>query len=121
MDDSVLKGGTNMKKLVAALFVSLISGSLTVALADHMSKTGTHKPEKMVQGILKDVDPLNHTITMDLGVREDQEIKESQLVNLKVSDEAFEQIHRSGKTGQRLELRLSGDDVVEAIAVGMGP
>lgn len=109
-----------MKRSVLVLFVLLVGGAFAVATAEHKGG-GAQTPEKIVQGVLKEIDPLNHTITMDMGVLADRENPESQMVMLKVGNEAFEQIHRTAKKGERLELRLSGDDVVQSVAVGTGP
>jgi hypothetical protein len=112
-----------MKRGGLVLFVLLVSGALTFAIARDKDafKADSRIPVKNVQGILTDIDPLDHTITMDLGVVEDQEIKEHRLMLLKVDDEAFDQIHRVGKKGERLELRLSADDIVQSVSVGTGP
>lgn len=116
----------SIKRVFVALSVLLVSGAFAVVMAGHkepMSQEGSTIPVKIVQGILKAVDPLNHTITMDMGAMEYEagQIVEHQMTTLRVSNEAFEQIHRVGKKGERLELRLSSDDVVEAVAVGTGP
>lgn len=112
-----------MQRGVLVLFVMLVSGLLTMAIARDKDalKGDSRIPVKNVQGILTEIDPLHHTITMDLGVAEDQEIKEHRLMMLKVDDEAFDQIHRVGKPGERLELRLSADDVVQSVSAGLGP
>lgn len=112
-----------MRKGVLVLFVMLVSGMLTLASARDKDafKGDSRIPVKNAQGVLTEIDPLNHTITMDLGVMEDQEIKEHRLMQLKVADEAFDQVHRTGKTGDRLEIRLSADDVVQSVSVGIGP
>ncbi len=114
-----------MKRGGLVLFVLLVSGALTFAMAERRDKDafkgGSHIPMKNVQGILTEIDPLHHTITMDFGIVEDQEIKEHRMMMLKVDDEAFDQIHRVGKKGDRLELRLSADDVVQSVAAGIGP
>lgn len=115
-----------MMRMLSALFVVLVSAAFTIAMAEHKDKDatlnpGSHASVKMAQGILKAVDPLNHTITMDMGVIEEGRIVEHQMITLRVTNEAFEQIHRVGKKGERLELRLSGDDVVQAATVGTGP
>ncbi|MBI4400506.1 MAG: hypothetical protein HY581_02600 [Nitrospirae bacterium] len=105
-----------MKKIMLVLFVLLVSGSFTAAIATAQipaQKGAPHAPVKIVQGTLKGVDPLNKTITV--------EIVEGQTVTLKVDVDAFEQIHRVGKKGERLELRLSAKDIVETVAVGTGP
>ncbi len=114
-----------MKRGGLVLFVLLVSGVLTFAMAERRDKDAFHSgsqiPMKNVQGILTEVDSTHHTITMDLGVVEDQEIKEHRMMMLKVADDAFDQIHRVGKKGDRLELRLSADDVVQSVSAGTGP
>lgn len=105
-----------MKKLMMFLFMLLVGGSFIAAMATAQipaQKGDPRAPVKIVQGTLKGIDPLNKTITV--------EIVAGQSVTLKVDNEAFEQIHRVGKKGERLELRLSGKDVVQTVAVGTGP
>ena len=105
-----------MKRLILLLFVLLASGSFTAAIATAQipaQKGAPGAPVKIVQGILKGIDPLNQTITV--------EIVEGQTVTLKVDNDAFAQLHRVGKKGERVELRLSGNDVVQTVAVGTGP
>lgn len=113
-----------IKRTLLILSLLLIGGTFTVALAEHKEgfKEGSQIPAKMAQGILKATDPLNHTITMDMGaVEEDREIRDHQFTTLKMSNEAWEQLHRVGKLGERLEIRLSADDVVQSVAAGTGP
>jgi hypothetical protein len=105
-----------MKRLILLLFVLLASGSFTAAIATAQipaQKGDPRAPVKIVQGTLKGIDPLNKTITV--------EIVEGQAVTLKVDNDAFEQVHRVGKKGERVELRLSAKDVVQTVAVGTGP
>ena len=75
--------------------------------------SGTFKPVKIVQGTLKGIDLLNETITV--------EIVEGQKITLKVDVDALAQIRRTGKTGERVELRLDASDIVQTVAVGTGP
>lgn len=105
-----------MKRMMVLLFVLLVGGSVTAAIATAQipaQKGDPQAPVKIVQGMLKGIDPLNKTITV--------EIVEGQSVTLKVDNDAFAQLHRVGKKGERVELRLSGNDVVQTVAVGLGP
>jgi hypothetical protein len=105
-----------MKKIMLMLFALLLSGSLAVTMASAQipaQKGDPGSPVKIVQGTLKGIDPLNKTITV--------EIVAGQAVTLKVDNDAFAQVHRVGKKGERVELRLSGNDVVQTVAVGTGP
>ena len=105
-----------MKKIMLMVFVLLVSGSLAVTMAYAQipaQKGDPGSPVKIVQGTLKGIDPLNKTITV--------EIVAGQAVTLKMDNAAFEQIHRVGKKGERVELRLTGNDVVQTVAVGTGP
>ena len=105
-----------MKRVILLSLVVLLSGSLTAAIATAQipaQKGAPQAPVKIVQGTLKGIDPLNKTITV--------EIVAGQAVTLKVDNDAFAQVHRVGKKGERVELRLSGNDVVQTVAVGTGP
>lgn len=96
------------------LAVMLVTFIAATAMAQIPAQKGAPQaPVKIVQGTLKGVDPLNKTITV--------EIVEGQSVTLKVDNDAFAQVHRVGKKGERVELRLSGNDVVQTVAVGTGP
>ena len=105
-----------MKKIMLMLFVMLVSGSFIamMALAQVPAQKGDpHAPSKIVQGTLKSVDEKNSSVTV--------EIVPGQAVTLKVEKDALAQLHRNAKKGERVELRLSGKDVVETAAVGTGP
>lgn len=103
-----------MKRVVVAFCILALSGWAGVALAGHKAEgSGTFKPVKLVQGTLKGIDLQKETITV--------EIVEGQNVMLKVNTDALQQIHREGKVGKRVELRLDVDDIVQVVAVGMGP
>lgn len=103
-----------MKSVVIALCVLALSGWAGVALAGHKAEgSGTFKPVKLIQGTLKGMDFQKETITV--------EIVEGRNVTFKVNVDALQQIHREGKIGKRVELRLDTDDIVQVVAVGMGP
>lgn len=105
-----------MKKIMLLGAILLVSGSLiaTVATAQVPAQKGDpHAPSKIVQGTLKSVDEKNSSVTV--------EIVPGQAVTLKVEKDAFAQLRRTAKKGERVELRLSGKDVVETAAVGTGP
>ena len=105
-----------MKKIMLMLFVMLVSGSFiaTMALAQVPAQKGDpHAPVKIVQGTLKGMDEKKQTVTV--------EIVAGQAVTLNVDPDAMEQLRRTGKKGERVELRLSGKDVVQTVAVGTGP
>jgi hypothetical protein len=105
-----------MKKVMLALFMFMVSGSFiaTMALAQVPAQKGDpHAPVKIVQGTLKGLDEKNQTVTV--------EIVEGQAVTLKMDPDAVEQLRRTGKKGERVELRLSAKDVVQTVAVGTGP
>jgi hypothetical protein len=98
------------------LVVLLLGGSVlaTPALAQIPAQKGApHAPVKIVQGTIKAVDEKAGSVTV--------EIVPGQAVTLKVEKGAMEQLHRVGKKGERVELRLSAKDVVETVAVGTGP
>lgn len=106
-----------MRRVVIACCILALSGWVAAAgdaLAGHGAEgAGTFKPVKLVQGSLKGIDLQKETVTV--------EIVEGQSVTLKVHVDALQQVHRSGKIGKRVELRLDADDVVQVVAVGMGP
>jgi hypothetical protein len=105
-----------MKKVMSVLFIMLVSGSFiaTMALAQVPSQKGDpNAPVKIVQGTLKGMDEKNQKVTV--------EIVAGQAVTLSVAPDAMEQLSRTGKKGERVELRLSAKDVVQTVAVGTGP
>ncbi|MBI4400505.1 MAG: hypothetical protein HY581_02595 [Nitrospirae bacterium] len=106
-----------MKRTVVGLCmlgILALSGWAGLAVAGHKATgAGTFKPEKIVQGTLKGMDILKETITV--------EIVEGQKVTLKVDVDALNQIRRTGKIGERVELRLDANDIVQTVAVGTGP
>lgn len=98
------------------LLALLISGSFAAAIATAQipaQKGDPNAPAKIVQGTLKAVDEKNSSVTV--------EIVAGQAVTLKVDKGALDQLHRVGKVGERVELRLSAKDVVVTVAVGTGP
>ncbi len=105
-----------MKKIMLMLFVMLVSGSFitTMATAQIPAQKGAPgAPVKIVQGTLKAIDEKAGSVTV--------EIVAGQAVTLKVEKDAMEQLRRTGKKGERVELRLSGKDEVQTVAVGTGP
>ncbi len=102
-----------MKNIMPVLFIMLVSGSLTMAMAETKAERAKGAPVKIVQGTLKEVDVKGKTATV--------EIVQGQAVKLKLSEEAADQLDRVGKKAERVELRLSADDVVQTVAVGTGP
>ena len=103
-----------IRRVVVALCVLVLTGWVGLAFAGHKAAgSGTFKPVKIVQGTLKGIDLLNETITV--------EIVEGQKITLKVDVDALQQIRRTGKTGERVELRLDANDIVQTVAVGTGP
>jgi hypothetical protein len=105
-----------MKKVMSVLFIMLASGSFAAAIATAQipaQKGAPGAPVKIVQGTLKAVDEKASSVTV--------EIVAGQAVTLKVDKGALDQLRRVGKTGERVELRLSGDDIVQTVAVGTGP
>ena len=105
-----------MKKIMLLGAILLVGGSFiaTVATAQIPAQKGDpHAPTKIVQGTLKGIDEKNQKVTV--------EIVAGQVVTLTVDPDAMEQLHRVGKKGERVELRLSAKDVVQTVAVGMGP
>ncbi|MBI1819841.1 MAG: hypothetical protein HYR81_05890 [Nitrospirae bacterium] len=94
------------------LSILLVSGSFTVAMATH-KEGASHTPVKIVQGTLKALDAGKGTVTV--------EIVEGQAVTLKLAKDALENLHRTFKKGHRVELRISGSDMVESLDVGTGP
>ena len=105
-----------MKKIMLVGAILLVGGSLIAVTASAQvpaQKGDPHAPTKIVQGTLKSVDEKNSSVTV--------EIVAGQAVTLKVEKDALAQLHRSGKPGERVELRLSGKDMVETVAVGTGP
>lgn len=112
----VNKEGVMIKRSVPVLWVVLVSGAFiaTAALAQVPAQKGDpHAPAKIVQGTIKAIDEKNSSVTV--------EIVAGQAVTLKVEKDAFAQLRRTGKKGERVELRLSAKDVVETVAVGTGP
>ena len=105
-----------MKKIMLLGAILLAGGSLiaTTVWAQVPSQKGDpHAPVKIVQGTIKAIDEKNQKVTV--------EIVAGQAVTLTVDPDAMEQLRRSGKKGGRVELRLSAKDVVQTVAVGMGP
>jgi hypothetical protein len=105
-----------MNKVRLWLFVILVGGALTASTAFAQvpaQKGAPHTPSKIVQGTLKGLDEKNSSVTV--------EIVAGQAVTLKLEKDALEQLRRTFKKGERAELRLSGKDVVETVAVGTGP
>jgi hypothetical protein len=105
-----------MKRLVLTVLAVLVSGSFiaTMALAQVPAQKGDPKaPVKIVQGTLKGLDAKNNTVTV--------EIVQGQAVTLNMDPDAAEQLRRTAKKGERVELRLSAKDVVQTVAVGTGP
>ena len=105
-----------MKKVTLWLFIVLVGGAVvaSAALAQVPAQKGDpHAPAKIVQGTLKSIDEKNGTVTV--------EIVKGQAVTMKVEKDALTQLHRTGKKGERVELRLSAKDTVETVAVGTGP
>jgi hypothetical protein len=103
-----------MKKCLLVVCVLALSGWGGMAMAGHKSEgAGTLKPVKIVQGTLKAVDRQKETVTI--------EVVGGQSVTVKIHVDALEQLHRTGKAGERVELRLDADDVVQVVAVGLGP
>ena len=103
-------------KTLLVLLALLVSGSFAAAVATAQipaQKGAPQAPVKIVQGMLKTVDEKNSSVTV--------EIVAGQAVTLKVDKGALEQLRRVGKKGERVELRLSSDDVVQTVAVGTGP
>jgi hypothetical protein len=105
-----------MRKILIGLFITLASGLFlaTMAMAQVPAQKGDpHSPSKIVQGTLKGVDEKNGSVTVEIVAGQD--------VTLKVEKDALAQLRRAGKKGERVELRLSGKDTVETVAVGTGP
>ncbi len=102
-----------MKKLMLILSIIVIGGFLSVAMAETKAERAAQAPVKIVQGTLKEVDVKGKTATV--------EIVPGQSVKLKLSAEAADQLDRVGKKAERVELRLSKEDVVQTVAVGTGP
>ena len=105
-----------MKKIMLGLFIVLVGGAVVASatLAQVPAQKGDpHTPTKIVQGTLKSLDEKNQKVTV--------EIVKGQAVTLTVGPDAMEQLRRTFKKGERAELRLTGKDVVETVAVGTGP
>jgi hypothetical protein len=102
----------NIKRMFLVLSILLVSGWFTIAMATH-KEGASHTPVKIVQGTLKAMDASKGTVTV--------EIVEGQSVTLKLEKDALANLHRVFKKGRRVELRLSGSDVVESLDVGTGP
>jgi hypothetical protein len=102
-----------MKKLMWILSAILLGGSMSLAMAETKAERASQAPVKIVQGTLKEIDLKSKTATV--------EIVQGQSVKLKLSDAAADQLDRVGKKAERVELRLSKDDVVQTVAVGTGP
>lgn len=105
-----------MKKIMLGLFIMLVSGAVTAAVATaHVpaQKGAPHAPVKLVQGTLKALDEKAGSVTV--------EIVPGQAVTLKLEKDALDQLRRTFKKGERVELRLSAKDMVETTAVGTGP
>ncbi len=102
-----------IKRSLLVLLVVLVSGAFTIVSAADKEERAAQAPVKIVQGTLKAFDVKGKTATV--------EIVQGQSVKLKLSDAAADQLDRVGKKGERVELRLSGNDVVQTVAVGTGP
>lgn len=103
------------KRGLVILFCLLaMAGWVGLAAAGHKAEgPGTFKPATLVQGVLKGMDFQKETVTV--------EIMEGQPVTFKVGIEVLQQLHRNGKIGKRVELRLDADGIVQVAAVGIGP
>ena len=102
--------------ITRTLLALLVSGSFiaTMALAQVPAQKGDpNAPAKIVQGTLKGIDTKSNKVTV--------EIVPGQAVTLNVESDAMEQLRRTAKMGERVELRLSAKDVVVTTAVGTGP
>jgi hypothetical protein len=102
-----------MKTPMLVLAIMVIGGSLSVAMAETKAERAAQAPVKIVQGTLKEVDVKGKTVTV--------EIVQGQAVKLKATDQVLDQLDRVGKKAERVELRLSKEDVVQTVAVGTGP
>lgn len=103
-----------MKRAVMLMGVLAVCGWAGLATAGHnVGGSGTFKPAKIVQGVIKAIDFQRETVTV--------EIVEGQPVTLKVHVDALDQLDRTGKVGKRVELRLNEEDIVHVVAVGLGP
>jgi hypothetical protein len=102
-----------LRQILVLLLAALVSGAQALVCAADKEERAAQAPVKIVQGTLVAFDVKGKTATV--------EIVKGQTVKLKLSDGAADQLERVGKKGERVELRLLANDVVQTVAVGTGP